>query len=143
VIVPTVHPDRITPHSEAFQAIVLHLLVAHPALQQSNTKWESISSRPERRAVFLDRDWVLNEAVVRQGKPYPPADAASMQILPGTEEALVRLKGRGYLLLVVTNQPDAQRDQRTGQDATVVDATQAREPQAGVFRLWSEDPGYC
>jgi D-sedoheptulose 7-phosphate isomerase len=44
VIIPTVHPDRITPHSEAFQAIVWHLLVSHPALQQTATKWESIAS---------------------------------------------------------------------------------------------------
>jgi D-sedoheptulose 7-phosphate isomerase len=43
VIIPTVHPDRITPHSEAFQAIVWHLLVSHPALQQKATKWESIT----------------------------------------------------------------------------------------------------
>ena len=43
VIVPTVHPDRITPHSEAFQAIVWHLLVSHPVLQLKATKWESIA----------------------------------------------------------------------------------------------------
>lgn len=43
VIIPTIHPDRITPHSEAFQAIVWHLLVSHPALQQKATKWESIA----------------------------------------------------------------------------------------------------
>src|SRR6516162_8653911 len=43
VIIPTIHPDRITPHSEAFQAIVWHLLVSHPALQQKATKWESMA----------------------------------------------------------------------------------------------------
>jgi D-sedoheptulose 7-phosphate isomerase len=43
VIIPTVHPDRTTPHSEAFQAIVWHLLVSHPTLQQKATKWESIT----------------------------------------------------------------------------------------------------
>lgn len=43
VIIPTVHPDRITPHSEAFQAIVWHLLVSHPSLQQKATKWESVA----------------------------------------------------------------------------------------------------
>ena len=42
VIIPTVHPDRVTPHSEAFQAIVWHLLVSHPALHMKATKWESI-----------------------------------------------------------------------------------------------------
>jgi D-sedoheptulose 7-phosphate isomerase len=43
VVIPTVHPDRVTPHSEAFQGIVWHLLVSHPALQQKATKWESIA----------------------------------------------------------------------------------------------------
>src|ERR1019366_10262638 len=70
VLIPTVHPDRITPHAEAFQAIVWHLLVSHPALQQTATKWESLAPTPLRRAVFLDRDGVLNDALVRNGKPY-------------------------------------------------------------------------
>jgi D-sedoheptulose 7-phosphate isomerase len=41
VIVPTVNPGNVTPHSEAFQAVVWHLLVSHPALKQAETKWES------------------------------------------------------------------------------------------------------
>jgi len=41
VIVPTVNPDHVTPHSEAFQAVVWHLLVSHPKLKVSRTKWES------------------------------------------------------------------------------------------------------
>jgi D-sedoheptulose 7-phosphate isomerase len=42
VLVPTVSPERITPHTEAFQAIVWHLLVSHPALKSHETKWESV-----------------------------------------------------------------------------------------------------
>lgn len=42
VIIPTVNPDNITPHSEAFQGVVWHLLVSHPKLKASQTKWESI-----------------------------------------------------------------------------------------------------
>ena len=42
VIVPTVNPETITPHAEAFQAVVWHLLVSHPGLKVSETKWESI-----------------------------------------------------------------------------------------------------
>jgi D-sedoheptulose 7-phosphate isomerase len=42
VIIPTVNPENITPHSEAFQAVVWHLLVSHPALKRSQTKWESV-----------------------------------------------------------------------------------------------------
>jgi D-sedoheptulose 7-phosphate isomerase len=41
VIVPTVNPETITPHSEAFQAVIWHLLVSHPALKRNATKWES------------------------------------------------------------------------------------------------------
>jgi D-sedoheptulose 7-phosphate isomerase len=41
VIVPTVNPETITPHSEAFQAVIWHLLVSHPALKAHDTKWES------------------------------------------------------------------------------------------------------
>jgi D-sedoheptulose 7-phosphate isomerase len=42
VVIPTVNPDRITPHTEAFQAVVWHLLVSHPSVQQTGTHWESI-----------------------------------------------------------------------------------------------------
>jgi len=41
VVVPTVNPETITPHSEAFQALVWHLLVSHPSLKANQTKWES------------------------------------------------------------------------------------------------------
>jgi D-sedoheptulose 7-phosphate isomerase len=41
VIVPTVNSETITPHTEAFQAVVWHLLVSHPALKAHQTKWES------------------------------------------------------------------------------------------------------
>ena len=41
VIVPTVNPEHVTPHSEAFQAVIWHLLVSHPKLKVNRTKWES------------------------------------------------------------------------------------------------------
>ncbi len=43
-IVPTVNPEAVTPHSEAFQAVVWHLLVSHPALKAVQTKWESVAA---------------------------------------------------------------------------------------------------
>ena len=42
VIIPTVNPVHVTPHSEAFQAIVWHLLVSHPSLKENQTRWESV-----------------------------------------------------------------------------------------------------
>lgn len=41
VIIPTVNPETVTPHSEAFQAVIWHLLVSHPSLKAAQTKWES------------------------------------------------------------------------------------------------------
>lgn len=41
-IIPTVNPDHVTPHAEAFQAVVWHMLVSHPLLKQTETKWESV-----------------------------------------------------------------------------------------------------
>lgn len=42
VIIPTVNPETVTPHTESFQAVIWHLLVSHPALQMSPMKWESV-----------------------------------------------------------------------------------------------------
>jgi D-sedoheptulose 7-phosphate isomerase len=41
IAIPTVNPMTVTPHTEAFQAVVWHLLVSHPALKTAQTKWES------------------------------------------------------------------------------------------------------
>lgn len=64
---------------------------------------------PMTKAVFLDRDGVINRAIVRDGKPYPPKDLEELEVLPGVQEALEALKAAGYKLIVVTNQPDVAR----------------------------------
>ena len=45
VIIPTVNPESITPHTEAFQAVVWHLLISHPLLLKNKMKWESINNK--------------------------------------------------------------------------------------------------
>ncbi len=60
----------------------------------------------KRRAVFLDRDGVLNASLVRDGKPYAPRTLAEFELLPGVPEALAQLRRAGFLNVVVTNQPD-------------------------------------
>jgi D-glycero-D-manno-heptose 1,7-bisphosphate phosphatase len=67
-------------------------------------------------AVFLDRDGVLNRAVVMDGRPYPPADATSLVITDGAGEALLELRRLGFLLICVTNQPDIARGTRNFED---------------------------
>lgn len=60
-------------------------------------------------AVFLDRDGVLNRALVRGGRPYSPRNLDELELLPGVEDACRRLRAAGFLLLVATNQPDVAR----------------------------------
>jgi len=59
-----------------------------------------------RRAVFLDRDGVLNRAPVRDGKPRAPYQAKDFRLLPGAARAVSALKRAGFAVVVVTNQPD-------------------------------------
>jgi D-sedoheptulose 7-phosphate isomerase len=124
-IVPTVNPDHVTPHSEAFQAVIWHLLVSHPRLKAQATKWESVSAARShaKRAVFLDRDGVLNRAVIRDGRPYPPPGLDAFEILPGVPEAVRRLHEAGFLLIGATNQPDVARGT---QHREVVEAMNSR-----------------
>jgi D-glycero-D-manno-heptose 1,7-bisphosphate phosphatase len=59
-----------------------------------------------KKAVFLDRDGVLNRAVIVGGKPYPPASLEELQLLPGVPDALDAFRRAGFRTIVVTNQPD-------------------------------------
>ncbi len=59
-----------------------------------------------RRAVFLDRDGVLNRSDVREGRPFAPLRVEEFDILPGVSEAVASLKAAGFLVIVTTNQKD-------------------------------------
>ncbi len=75
------------------------------------------------QAVFLDRDGVLNRSVIREGKPYPPSNIEEFEIYPEVAEACRALKNAGFLLVVVTNQPDVGRGTMLQE---VVDSIHAR-----------------
>jgi len=144
VLIPTVNPAHITPHTEAFQAVVWHLLVSHPALKMQATKWESMASHRKGRAVFLDRDGVINRAFVREGKPFPPSTLQALEILPGVPEALHELKQHGYQLLVVTNQPDVARGKQSQQTIDAMhQALRARLPLDDILVCYHTDQDKC
>ena len=63
----------------------------------------------QNRAVFLDRDGILNCVVLKNGRPRPPSGVDEVEILPGVLDGLRRLKDAGYVLIVVSNQPDVVR----------------------------------
>jgi D-glycero-D-manno-heptose 1,7-bisphosphate phosphatase len=65
------------------------------------------------RCVFLDRDGVLNKAIVRNGKPYPPNSPEELELSPDAVAGCEQLKQAGFRLVVVTNQPDVGRGKQT------------------------------
>jgi D-glycero-D-manno-heptose 1,7-bisphosphate phosphatase len=72
-----------------------------------------------KRCVFLDRDGVLNRPLVREGRPFPPEHVEEFQLYHDVPAGCARLKEAGFLLVVVTNQPDVGRGR---QSRTIVEA---------------------
>ena len=97
-----------------------------------------------KRAVFLDRDGVINEAIVKDGKPYPPGALQDLRILPGIKEALIRLSKKGFLNLVVTNQPDVARGKTPRKIVEDIHRELAGELALdGFFTCWHDDQDGC
>jgi len=62
-----------------------------------------------RRAVFLDRDGVINRVAVRNGTPHPPSHVEEFELYDDVPDGCARLKAANFLLVVITNQPDVGR----------------------------------
>jgi histidinol-phosphate phosphatase family protein len=108
LIVPEASADRTTPHAEEFQGVLWHLLLSHPTLKRQKAKMGvDAMSRP--KAVFLDRDGVLNRHVLRDGKAVAPRRLEDFEIYPEAHKACSLLTKKGFLLVVATNQPDVGR----------------------------------
>jgi D-glycero-D-manno-heptose 1,7-bisphosphate phosphatase len=75
------------------------------------------------RAVFLDRDGVINQAVISEGRPFPPRPVGSFKLIGGVPQALARLRQAGFLLVVVTNQPDVARGTAVREDIEAMHRT--------------------
>lgn len=96
------------------------------------------------RAVFLDRDGVLNEVVLRNGRSCPPASLAELRLTACVEECLEDLKRHGYLLIVVTNQPDVARGAQTKAAVEEMNAFLAgRLPIDDIYVCYHDDRDNC
>lgn len=91
------------------------------------------------RAVFLDRDGVVNRAIVKDGKPYPPASVEELELTPGAAEALRLLKNAGFPLIIVTNQPDIARGTQGSDVAGRIHARLAEELPIDDFLVCPHD----
>ena len=92
-----------------------------------------------RRAVFLDRDGVLNEPVVVDGRALPPDSVVDLVLTPGVEEACEALRRAGFLLIVVTNQPDIARGTRERADVDAINAELVRRLRLDDVRMCPHD----
>jgi D-glycero-D-manno-heptose 1,7-bisphosphate phosphatase len=92
-----------------------------------------------RRAVFLDRDGVLNRTVVRDGKPYPPQSLAELRVLPGVREGCRRLREAGFALILVTNQPDIARGTASRSEVMAMNQRLQRFLQIDDVRMCEHD----
>jgi D-glycero-D-manno-heptose 1,7-bisphosphate phosphatase len=100
--------------------------------------------RALRKAVFLDRDGVINRAVVRDGRPYPPQTLGEVEILPGVEAAVVALKQAGFVMVVVTNQPDVARRKQTLQTVESINDYLGAQLGIDYFRTcYHDDSDNC
>jgi D-glycero-D-manno-heptose 1,7-bisphosphate phosphatase len=96
------------------------------------------------RAVFLDRDGVLNRAFLRDGKPYPPATLEEFQIVPSAREDLRRLRDLGMLAIVVSNQPDIARGTQSTSIIEQMNSELRRQlPVDDVFICPHDDGDHC
>jgi D-glycero-D-manno-heptose 1,7-bisphosphate phosphatase len=97
-----------------------------------------------RRAVFLDRDGVINKAVVRNGLPYPPSNLVHLQLADGVHEALDALRRAGYLNVVVTNQPDVARGKTPrGVVEEIHRYLQSELAIDAIYTCWHDDSAKC
>ncbi len=96
------------------------------------------------QAVFLDRDGVINRAIVRHGKPYPPSSLAELEILPAVSVALAKLRAVGFHLIVVTNQPDVARGLQTREHVEGLHAAlRAQLPLDEIMTCYHDDNDRC
>lgn len=95
-------------------------------------------------AVFLDRDGVINRAVIRGGKPYPPDSVETVEVAPDVAPALRRLKAAGYRLVVVTNQPDVAKGVQRREVVEAIHARLVRDLPIDEFRVcYHDDADAC
>ncbi len=96
------------------------------------------------KAVFVDRDGVLNRPLLRNGKLLPPASADELELLPGVAEACAALRAAGFLLIVVTNQPDVARGTQNRQTVAAIHAViREKVPLDDIRVCYHDDDDGC
>lgn len=97
-----------------------------------------------RKAVFLDRDGVINKTIFRNGKHRAPDSPETFEFLPGVEEAARLLREAGFVLVVVTNQPDVVRGWQTRENVDTMNRMVAQALKTELVQVcFHDEPDDC
>ena len=97
-----------------------------------------------RKAIFLDRDGVINKVIIKRGLPFSPLSFDLLEILPSIKESILRLKKLNFVCLVVTNQPDVSR--KKIEKKTVIKMNNYLKDEIkldDIFVCYHDDHDYC
>ncbi|MCI0412587.1 HAD family hydrolase [bacterium] len=101
-------------------------------------------TRDKRRSIFLDRDGVINKALIKDGKPFSPPSPESVSIPEGVPTALRKLKEAGFLLIVITNQPDVARGKQTKDVVEQIHSMlRSQLPLDEIMVCYHDDEDHC
>ena len=97
-----------------------------------------------KRAVFFDRDGVLNEAGVRDGVPHPPQSLAELRFVPGARQAVAAVREAGFVAIAITNQPDVARGHASQAGVEAIDeAVIATLGLDALYACFHDDADAC
>jgi D-glycero-D-manno-heptose 1,7-bisphosphate phosphatase len=95
-------------------------------------------------AVFLDRDGIINRAIIRNGKPYPPNNLNEFTIIPETVTAILNIAKAGYTIIGITNQPDVARGTQSREIVEMFNSLiLSTMPVKEIFVCYHDDADEC
>jgi D-glycero-D-manno-heptose 1,7-bisphosphate phosphatase len=96
------------------------------------------------KAIFFDRDGVINVAKILNGRPHPPKNLSELVITPGAKEVIQKLKNAGYKIIVITNQPDVARGCVTKEQVEEINNFLMSSLNVDIFKVcYHDDADKC
>lgn len=96
------------------------------------------------KAIFFDRDGVINRSIIKNNKPYPPKNLEELELIDGIHLLMWRLKQKGFLIFVITNQPDVSRGTQTKSMVEALNTNIKKElPINEIFTCYHDDKDNC
>ena len=97
-----------------------------------------------KKAVFLDRDGVINKAIIKDSKPYPPSNVDAVEILAGVKISMEALQASNWMIIVITNQPDVARGTTSKKEVEKINNHLKNSlPIDLIYTCYHDDKDFC